>query len=133
MERRDFLQQVDCFVCNQQEAGLLFSDDYDHLSPAAMREVLDVYKRQEGVLGQAQLVGQLLHGVGLHDVTLVLQIGVHALDVLNGCLLYTSCSSVTAALLENTSGTSSRKVSFRRNQCGQNLPTLPQKIGRAHV
>ena len=40
MERRDFLQQVDCFVCNQQEAGLLFSDDYDHLSPAAMREVL---------------------------------------------------------------------------------------------
>ena len=40
MERRDFLQQVDCFVCNQQEAGLLFSDDYNHLSPAAMREVL---------------------------------------------------------------------------------------------
>ena len=34
MERRDFLQQIDCFVCNQQEAGLLFSDDYDHLSPA---------------------------------------------------------------------------------------------------
>ena len=34
MERRDFLQQVDCFVCNQQEAGLLFSDDYDHLSPS---------------------------------------------------------------------------------------------------
>jgi len=24
MERRDFLQQIDCFVCNQQEAGLLF-------------------------------------------------------------------------------------------------------------
>ena len=40
MERRDFLQQIDCFVCNQQEAGLLFSDDYDHLSPAQMREVL---------------------------------------------------------------------------------------------
>ena len=33
MERRDFLQQIDCFVCNQQEAGLLFSDDYDHLFP----------------------------------------------------------------------------------------------------
>ena len=30
MERRDFLQQIDCFVCNQQEAGLLFSDNYDH-------------------------------------------------------------------------------------------------------
>ena len=40
MERRDFLQQIDCFVCNQQEAGLLFSDDYDHLSPEEMRKVL---------------------------------------------------------------------------------------------
>ncbi len=28
VERRDFLQQTDCFVCNQQEAGILFSDDY---------------------------------------------------------------------------------------------------------
>ena len=40
MERRDFLQQIDCFVCNQQEAGLLFSDDYDHLSPDEMCRVL---------------------------------------------------------------------------------------------
>ena len=40
MERRDFLQQIDCFVCNQQEAELLFSDDYDHLSPEEMRKVL---------------------------------------------------------------------------------------------
>ena len=30
-----------------------------------------------------------------------------------------SCSSVIGVSLENTSGTSSRKVSFRRNQCGQ--------------
>lgn len=28
LERRDFLQQVDCFVCNQQEAGILFAEDY---------------------------------------------------------------------------------------------------------
>ena len=40
IERRDFIRKTGCFVCNQQEAGLLFSDDYDHLSPAAMREVL---------------------------------------------------------------------------------------------
>ena len=40
MERRDFLQQIDCFVCNQQEAGLLFSDDYDHLEPEEMCRVL---------------------------------------------------------------------------------------------
>ena len=40
MERRDFLQQIDCFVCNQQEAGLLFSDNYDHLEPEEMCRVL---------------------------------------------------------------------------------------------
>ena len=28
-ERRDFLRSTQCFVCNQQEAGILFSDDYD--------------------------------------------------------------------------------------------------------
>ena len=40
VERRDFLQQIDCFVCNQQEAGLLFSDNYDHLEPEEMCRVL---------------------------------------------------------------------------------------------
>ena len=40
MERRDFLQQIDCFVCNQQEAGMLFSDDYDHLNTDEMCRVL---------------------------------------------------------------------------------------------
>ena len=29
LERRDLLQRVDCFVCNIQEAGLLFSEEYD--------------------------------------------------------------------------------------------------------
>ena len=40
MERREFLQLIDCFICNQQEAGLLCSDDYDHLSPDEMCRVL---------------------------------------------------------------------------------------------
>ena len=40
VERRDFLQQTSCFVCNQQEAGLLFSDNYDHLEPEEMCRVL---------------------------------------------------------------------------------------------
>ena len=39
-QRRDFLQSIDCFVCNQQEAGLLFSDDYEHLAPSQMAQVL---------------------------------------------------------------------------------------------
>ena len=40
MERRAFLQEIDCFVCNQQEAGLLFSDEYDHMAPEEMCRTL---------------------------------------------------------------------------------------------
>ena len=40
MERRDFLRKTACFVCNQQEAGLLFSEDYSELSPMEMAECL---------------------------------------------------------------------------------------------
>ena len=40
MERRAFLQEIDCFVCNQQEAGLLFSNEYDHMAPAEMCRTL---------------------------------------------------------------------------------------------
>ena len=40
VERRDFLQQTECFVCNQQEAGILFSDDYSQLDAAQMQAVL---------------------------------------------------------------------------------------------
>ena len=40
MERRDFLKRTSCFVCNQQEAGLLFGDDYSRLNPQEMEQVL---------------------------------------------------------------------------------------------
>ena len=33
IERRDFLRRTACFVCNQQEAGILFSEDYGDLKP----------------------------------------------------------------------------------------------------
>ena len=49
MERRDFLQQIDCFVCNQQEAGLMFSDDYDHLTPDEMRATLAANVRSANI------------------------------------------------------------------------------------
>ena len=39
-ERRDFLQQIDCFVCNEQEAGILFVDDFSSLSPDEFSKVL---------------------------------------------------------------------------------------------
>ena len=39
-ERRDLLKYYDCFICNQQEAGLLFADDYSDYNPEQMRETL---------------------------------------------------------------------------------------------
>lgn len=39
-ERRDFLQRFDCFICNQQEAGLLFLDDYSRKTREEMCEII---------------------------------------------------------------------------------------------
>ena len=39
-ERRDLIKRFDCFICNQQEAGLLFLDDYTGIAPLQMRDVL---------------------------------------------------------------------------------------------
>ena len=39
-ERRDFLQRFDCFICNKQEAGLLFLDDYSERSPEEMQDII---------------------------------------------------------------------------------------------
>ncbi|MBE6039271.1 MAG: carbohydrate kinase family protein [Anaerofustis stercorihominis] len=39
-QRRDFLQRFTCVICNQQEAGLLFVEDYDSFSPEEMLEAL---------------------------------------------------------------------------------------------
>ena len=40
LERRDFLQKLDCFICNEIEAGLLFLDDYEDTTPEEMRDIL---------------------------------------------------------------------------------------------
>lgn len=40
VQRRDFLQQLDCFICNEQEAGILFLEDYSESTPEQMVEIL---------------------------------------------------------------------------------------------
>lgn len=40
IERRDFFQKFDCFICNEQEAGMLFLDDYSEKTPEEMRDIL---------------------------------------------------------------------------------------------
>ena len=39
-ERRDLIKEVDCIICNRQEAGLLFVEEYENLGPDEMREAL---------------------------------------------------------------------------------------------
>lgn len=41
MERRDLLQRTACVVCNVQEAGMLFSEDYTGISPEELQEMLE--------------------------------------------------------------------------------------------
>lgn len=40
IERRDFLRRTSCFVCNQQEAGILFSEDYEDVSAEALANIM---------------------------------------------------------------------------------------------
>lgn len=39
-QRRDLLRRYTCFICNQQEAGQLFMDDYSDKTPEQMRDIL---------------------------------------------------------------------------------------------
>ena len=39
-QRRDFLQNIDCFVCNLQEAGILFVEDFSAMEPEELTEEL---------------------------------------------------------------------------------------------
>lgn len=45
MERRGMLEKISCLVCNQQEAGLLFSVNYDHCTAEELAE--DIKERAE--------------------------------------------------------------------------------------
>ena len=40
IERRDLLRRVNCFVCNEQEAGLFFSEEYAGMSPEDLSATL---------------------------------------------------------------------------------------------
>lgn len=39
-KRRDLLQEFDCFICNRQEAGILFLDDFSEYTREQLRDVL---------------------------------------------------------------------------------------------
>ncbi|MBQ9028035.1 MAG: bifunctional hydroxymethylpyrimidine kinase/phosphomethylpyrimidine kinase [Lachnospiraceae bacterium] len=49
MKRRDLLQRTEALVCNQQEAGMLFTEDYSDVTPDAMKEILVKRVRLSGI------------------------------------------------------------------------------------
>lgn len=49
MKRRDLLQRTKTLVCNQQEAGMLFTEDYSDVTPDAMKEILVKRVRLSGI------------------------------------------------------------------------------------
>lgn len=57
-KRRDFLQSFDCFICNQQEAGQLFLDDYTGLDPEQMRQVLSKKVTQAKIPSMVVTMGE---------------------------------------------------------------------------
>ena len=49
VERRDFFRSCACFVCNQQEAGILFSENYDGKTPEELRDILSHHVQAAGI------------------------------------------------------------------------------------
>lgn len=49
MERRDLLSRVSCIVCNDQEAGLLFSEEYMDMAPEELESILVEKIRQANI------------------------------------------------------------------------------------
>lgn len=57
-QRRDFLQNFHCFICNQQEAGMLFVDDYSKVSPRELAAILKEKVAQAGIPSMVVTMGE---------------------------------------------------------------------------
>ncbi|MGN0996417.1 MAG: carbohydrate kinase family protein [Candidatus Ventricola sp.] len=57
VERRDFLQKFDCFICNRQEAGMFFVDDYADRTREEMSEILSEKVRQAKIPAMVVTLG----------------------------------------------------------------------------
>ena len=57
VERRDLLRRIDCLVCNLQEAGILFSEDYEGRTPEEMADILSEKIKQAEIPGIVVTMG----------------------------------------------------------------------------
>lgn len=58
MERRDLLRRTACIVCNVQEAGLLFSEEFDHADPGDMPGIIREKIEQAHILKMIVTLGE---------------------------------------------------------------------------
>lgn len=58
LERRDFFQKLDCFVCNQQEAGMLFIKDLEDLTPDELLKQLPMLSQRAGIRKMVVTMGE---------------------------------------------------------------------------
>lgn len=56
-ERRDFLRETDCFVCNAQEAGILFITDYSYHEPEELQRDLALRVQNAGISSMVVTMG----------------------------------------------------------------------------
>ena len=57
LERREFLKETKCIVCNDQEAGILFSENYEGKKPEEMEEILRQRLRQAKISSMVVTMG----------------------------------------------------------------------------
>ena len=57
VHRRDFIKELDCFICNILEAGILFTDDYIGKSPEEMRDILAEKVKQARIKAMVVTMG----------------------------------------------------------------------------
>ena len=58
LERREYLQRTACFVCNRQEAGVLFSMEFDEKTPRKLAEVLSRCVRDANIPAMVVTLGE---------------------------------------------------------------------------
>ena len=67
LQRRDLIQNTRCFICNQQEAGIYFADDFSALSPEEMAD--ELARRVQAAGLQAMVVTMGSQGAVWADIS----------------------------------------------------------------
>lgn len=57
-ERRDFVQHFDCFICNQQEAGQLFIEDYEDKTPEELMPLIQEKVHRANISSMVVTMGE---------------------------------------------------------------------------